>query len=208
MPETTKKAYRPDTADERLPKIAQLDSWINGLDRPNAEEIIRFVDEVFKVDLNKMPLLSRQSDPDLTSVAAIEACLRRAQDRPSAADIRGAINQTFGINLDALSALEGKRISLFSKRQWMVRDGSDLFAVRTGDGDADVSVCPTAYMLERLDPGELPLLEPLSELGYSRNDSDGSYSYASPDGSAVADSFKGRTMAAIMGAIRDKYAHL
>ncbi len=208
MPETTKKAFRPATADERLPKIAQLDSRINECERPSVEQIMHVVADIFHIDLNQMPLLSCQADPDLTPAAAIEACLQRAQDRPSAADVRDAINQTFGINLDALSALEGKRISLFSKRQWMVSGDSDLFAVRTGDGDADVSVCPTAYLLERLGPGELPLLEPLTELGYGRNDSDGSYSYASPDGSAVADSFKGRTMAAIMGAIRDKYAHL
>lgn len=208
MPETTKKAYRPDTTDERLPKIAQLDSRINGQDRPSAEEIIRFVDEVFKVDLNKMPLLPGHADPSLTPAAAIEVSLQRPQDRPSAADIRGAINEIFGINLDALSALGGKRISLFSKRQWMVRDDSDLFAVRTGDGDADVTVSPTAYLLERLGPGEFPLLEPLTELGFNRNESDGSYYFASPDGNAVADAFKGRTMAAIMNAIRDNYAHL
>jgi len=208
MPESTKKAYRPNKADERLPKIAQLDSRINSQDRPSAEQIIRLVDEVFKVDLKQMPLLPGQADPGLTPAAAIEASLQHAQDRPSAADIRGAINQMFGINLDALSALEGKRISLFSKRQWMVRDDSDLFEVRTGDGDADVSVFPTAYLLECLGPGELPMLEPLTALGFTRNESDGGYYYASADGNAVADAFKGRTMATIMSAIRDNYAHL
>ncbi|WP_372632026.1 hypothetical protein [Cohnella sp.] len=212
MTEMTKKASRSDDSGERLSKSARLDLLIESQDRLGADDIIRFVDRIFSINLKEMPLLPGHNDRSLPAPAApgtvLDAWLERVEGKASAADIRGMINQAFGINLEALSALEGKRIALFSKRQWMVRDDRDLFELRTGDGDADVTVRPTAYLLERIGSGELPALEPLIALGFGRNVSENCYFYASSDGKAVADAFKGRTMAAILNAIREHYAHL
>ena len=64
-------------------------------------------------------------------------------------DIRGMINQIFGINLNGVSSLEGAGISLYSKGQWVLQSDKDLFVVYTGSGDLDVKVFPTEYFTKQ-----------------------------------------------------------
>ncbi|MFK3936830.1 hypothetical protein ACI2JA_04865 [Alkalihalobacillus sp. NPDC078783] len=126
------------------------------------------------------------------------------KENHSGQEIRQFINETYGINLDAISALDGSCISLYSKNQWIVQDDQDLFVVRTGIGDVDVKVYPTKRFKNKTNSSSLPsvLKNALQSLGYHPDEQSGGYYYINPTGQAVPDSFKGQTMGAIMQAVR------
>lgn len=180
------------TKAEAMDKL--MDAYEKGI---GSSEIIRIVHQVFHIDL--------ESVPDLPTAprAAIDAYLEQVEGQPSGADIRQLLNRTFRINLDALSALEGSRISLFSKNQWMVRHERDLFVVHTGTGDVDVRISPTNYYVEQTGSGEWPgdLSDDLIALGFRYEENTGSYYYSNPAGEPVPDAFKGQTMSAIRKAV-------
>lgn len=128
----------------------------------------------------------------------------------SGPEIRRMINEIFGINLDGIASLEGARISLFSKDQWVIKDEKDLFVIHTGKGDVDVVVFPTEYFKAQTGLINLPsdLQHSLRCLGYYYDDKMQNYYFANPTGEAVTDSFKGQTIKAIIDVIRHSYANI
>ena len=160
----------------------------------SSTEILNIIYRVFKLDLEDSTL-----DLPVLPRAAIDAYLEHGGNEVTGAEIRKMINQTLAINLDALSALEGSKISLYSKNQWMVQHEKDLFAVHTGTGDIDARILPTNYFIEQTGSGELPieLINDLISLGFYFEENNGSYYYSNPTGEPVPDAFKGQTMMAI-----------
>lgn len=128
----------------------------------------------------------------------------------SGPELRRLINEKFGVNLDALSALDGARFSLFSKGQWTLRNERDLLAVRTGDGDVDVEITPTSYYLDITGQRGIPdeLASELQMLGYECDPDGRLCRYVDPAGRAVTDAFKGQTIRALTGFIRERCAGL
>ncbi|MBO7746810.1 hypothetical protein I8J29_21575 [Paenibacillus sp. MWE-103] len=186
-----------------MTKADTMDKRLAALDAVTGAAVFAIVEELYGLDL-----ASATASPDAPRLGeAIDACLADNAGRPAGSALRAAINAACGVNLDALSALEGKRISLYSKGRWMLRADDDLFVVQTGDGDADVAIYPTGRYADIAGTRALPpeLTEALVRLGYAVNGPAGC-SYADPAGEAVPDAFKGRTMAALLDVIRRSFA--
>ena len=189
-----------------MTKAETMDNLIASYEKGiSSTEIIAIIYRVFKLDLEEPTL-----DLPVLPQAAIDAYLEHCGNEVTGAEIRKMINQTFAINLDALSALEGSKISLYSKNQWMVQHEKDLFEVHTGTADIDARIIPTTYFIEQTGSGELPieLINALISLGYYFEENNGSYYYSNPTGEPVPDAFKGQTMMAIRKAILQFYSHL
>ncbi|MGO4537146.1 hypothetical protein [Paenibacillus sp. 2TAB19] len=196
------------TKSEQMDKL--LETYESGA---SGAVIIAVVRQVFAIQLELMPFLAADTDTDTETgayksspSAAFEAYIE-SSDRKTASgvDIRRWINQLFGINLDALSALEGKQISMFSKGRWMIQSSDDLFAVHTGAHDVDVQISATVRYVELAGSSEPPpaLITDLSRLGYEYDSQSICFRYADPEGKAVPDSFKGHTIKALLDAIRE-----
>lgn len=162
-------------------------------------DIVDIVRQVFNIDLQAIPALSGALD----GAAALDARLEQLDGRTAGAEIRQAINEIYGVNLDALSGLDGKRISLYSKGQWILRRDEDLFVVHTGTGDADVAISAASHYRRLTGSERLPaeLTEALAKLGYRCSEDGDSCSFESPAGEAVPDSFKGATIMAVLHVI-------
>ncbi|MDQ8736452.1 hypothetical protein [Paenibacillus sp. LHD-38] len=177
-----------------------MESYLEGI---SSSEVFNIIRQVYKFDLESTlaPVMPR---------AAMDAYLEQSGNKVTGAEIRKMVNQAFSINLDALSALEGAKISLFSKNQWMVQHEKDLFEVHTGTGDVDVKISPTNYFIAQTGSGELPhdLINALITLGYRYEENIGSYYFSNPMGEPVPDAFKGQTMMAIKRVIHHSYSHL
>ncbi|WP_244933623.1 hypothetical protein [Neobacillus mesonae] len=208
-----------DAQMKAMRKAQLMDLFIDSFEgNISSSEICDFVKAIFDFDLDVMPILSKElveqtlapesNEPLIRQI--IDTYLNRRDQRPDGPGIRQMINQVLGINLDAISSLEGARISLFSKGQWVVYHAHDLFIVDTGAGDIDVSVYPTKYFTEQTGLEELPsdLQQALSKIGYRRGGKPGSYYFITPTGEPVPDSFKGQTMGAILKVIHDSYLQL
>jgi hypothetical protein len=196
------------TKSEQMDKL--LEAYESGA---SGADIIAVVRQVFAIQLELMPVLAADTDTDTDTgayksspSAAFEAYIE-SHDRKTASgvDIRRWVNQLFGINLDALSALEGKQISMFSKGRWMIKSSDDLFAVHTGAHDVDVQISATVRYVELAGSSEPPpaLTTDLSRLGYEYDSQSICFRYADPAGKAVPDSFKGHTIKALLDAIRE-----
>lgn len=212
----------------QMNKAGLMDAYLQSFDQDLTGDVIHeVVQQLFGLDLDHALLLpeaereisaaaERQSAGTQTDGCTplpreiIDSKLADCGRRLAGPEIRRLLNQLFGVNLDAISALDKAKISLFSKGQWIVRKDQDLFVVYTGEGDVDVSVYPTAYFREQTGMNGLPedLQQALTDLGYHPDMERKSYYYANPDGQAVPDAFKGQTMGAIMAAIRSSYSHL
>ncbi|MHA7965117.1 hypothetical protein ACX93W_13320 [Paenibacillus sp. CAU 1782] len=192
-------------------KARHMDQLLDKLgDGLNAETIADSVKEAYGIDLRQVSLLPEVLPAEAAATAAenngVEA-LRHAWEQGGAPAegqaIRGMINKWFGVNLDAISALDGKGISLFSKGQWIVRSPDDWIELHTGEGDRDVSIAATPRWRELHGDAGLPpaLAEALVQLGYRAGPDGNQFSYARHDGTAVPDAFKGATIAAIMNGL-------
>ncbi|MFC4810197.1 hypothetical protein [Paenibacillus sp. GCM10023250] len=186
-----------------MTKSETMDMRLSALDAVSSAAVLAIVEELYGLDLASVPAPPGAPHPR----EAVSAFLAAHAGRAAGSELRAMINAAYGINLDALSALEGKRISLYSKGQWMLRADDDLFVVQTGEGDVDVVIYPTGYYADIAGSRALPaeLTEALVRLGYADNGPAGC-SYANPDGEAVPDAFKGRTMAALLDIIRRSFA--
>ncbi|WP_155593131.1 hypothetical protein [Lysinibacillus cavernae] len=187
-----------------------LDSYAKKI---SSSEICYVVDLIFKVNLDETPTLSKEMEGTLpfTGREAIDFQLQQYGNREiTGADIRKLINDIFGVNLEAISSLEGSRISLYSKDQWIVQHEKDLFVVYTGARDVDVKVFPTNYFMEQTGLVGLPtdLQHALTNIGYYYNEKMDSYYFSNPSGEAVPDAFKGQTIGAILGVIRHSFSKL
>ena len=106
-----------------MTKAEAMDNLIASYEKGvSSTEIITIIYQVFKLNLESATL-----DLPTPPRATIDAYLEHCGNEATGAEIRRMFNQTFGINLDALSALEGSKFSLYSKGQWMVQHEKDLF---------------------------------------------------------------------------------
>ncbi|PEC51804.1 hypothetical protein COK56_27930 [Bacillus cereus] len=203
---------------KRVNKVEVMDKHLDSHQgKITSTEICNIVMSIFKFDLTTKPVLSKEwimaeavSSTENIAKMAIDSTLARYREKMTGIEIRQLINQIFGINLDAISSLEGARISLFSKEQWVVRDEQDLFVVHTGLGDVDVKIFTTDYFTEQTGLEELPktLQQSLTNFGFSCDEGNGCYYYSNPSGEAIPDAFKGQIIGTILKEIHDSYQSL
>lgn len=199
-----------------MKKVDLMDKYLDSCQGEiTSSEICSIVQSIFGFDLETKPVLSKEGDQDsppteTTAKLAIDLGIEPYGKNISGSEIRKIINEIFSINLDAISSLDGSRISLYSKEQWVTQQEHDLFVVHTGVGDIDVKIFPTAYFTEKTGLTELPeeLKQSLTSLGYYYNDKIGSFYYSNPSGEATPDSFKGQTIGAILKFIHQSYQNL
>jgi hypothetical protein len=188
-----------------MTKAEAMDSLMESSEQGiNSSEIITIIHQAFNIDLESA--LDLPASPR----AVIEEYLERCGNKVTGGEIRKMINETLRINLEAISALEGARISIFSKNKWIIQDDKDLFVVHTGTGDLDVRITPTSYFSEQTGSSELPvdLINALVALGFYYEEKIGGYYFSNPTGDAIPDAFKGQTMMAVRKVIHDSYSHL
>ncbi|HDX9630078.1 TPA: hypothetical protein ROY30_003795 [Bacillus cereus] len=203
---------------DRVKKVELMDKHLDSHQgKITSTEICNIVMSIFKFDLTTKPVLSKEwimagavSSTENIAKMAIDSTLAHYGGTVTGIEIRQLINQIFGINLDAISSLEGARISLFSKDQWVVRDEQDLFVVHTGLGDVDVKIFTTDYFTEQTGLEELPktLQQSLTNFGFSCDENAGCYYYSNPSGEAIPDAFKGQIIGTILKEIHDSYPSL
>lgn len=187
----------------QVTKTEKMDQYIEvRQDALDAETIRQAISRAFAVDVNKL------SDKEGMSFDTVIASLLDRQGREvKGSEIRNLINERFGANLDALSGLEGSGVSIYSKGQWMTRDEKGLFVIRTDLKDIEASVYPTEYYKEKTGKAELPahLVESLTKLGYTCQENLQCCQFREPGGKAVKDEFKGRTVGALLEAIKKDF---
>jgi hypothetical protein len=201
---------------EVMTKVEIMDKYIDSFRKKISSSVIcRVMNSIFGFDLDSIPVLSKVAESFVTSEkplarVVIDSYLEEYGKGITGAEIRGMINQIFGINLDAITALEGARISIYSKNQWVIQHEHDLFVVQTGTGDIDVKVFPTKYFTEQTGLKEVPndLHHSLTRMGFSYHEKIGSYYFLNPTGEAIPDAFKGQTIGAIIEVIRHSYSNL
>jgi hypothetical protein len=189
-------------------KALQMNELLDKLEgNLNAEAIGIIIKNTYGIDLGRITLLpgimledqepapSKTNEPD--ALRRIWEQGGRPKDGPA---IRELVNKCFGVNLDAISALDGKGISLFSKGQWILKGNKDWIELHTGEGDRTVTINAASGWRELHGDDALPaeLAEALIQLGYTPNSDGNRFNHVSTDGSAVPDAFKGATIAAIM----------
>lgn len=195
-----------DAQIEAMTKAEIMDRYFDSFEEKiDHSEIFHFIKSIFHIDLDNKPVMTEN---DLSSV--IDSNMNQEEEKIAGAKIRSIINQIFGINLDAISALDGARISLYSKDQWVLQHDKDLFVVHTGNDDIDVRIYPTKYFTEQTGLETLPkdLQHSLSKMGFYYDEKTRSYYYANPSGEAVPDAFKGQTMGTILNTIMQSYSSL
>lgn len=194
-----------------MKKVEIMDKYFDSHQgKITSSEICSIVRSVFDLDLESKLILGEMSSSESKAKMAIDSSLAQYGKDVSGPEIRELINQIFGINLDAVSSLDGSRISLFSKNQWINRQERDLFVVHTGPGDVDVMIYPTDFFIERTGLKELPeeLKQALINLGFYFDNEVGNYYYADAHKNAVPDAFKGQTIGVILKVIRQSYQNL
>lgn len=194
-----------------LSKLQIMDEYFCDIN-VTAEKVFEFVREIFTIDLRKATVLNSDLLDSLQNPSPQDALdyLIGVQQNPfTGEDIRSMVNNVFGVNLNGIVSLEGKKISLYSKDQWIIKGENDLFIVSTGKSDLDVRVEPSEYFKERTGSKEVPLdlKETLEEVGFTCLENSYCY-YATPDRKPVPDAFKGRTLGLLMKIIEEIYAEL
>ncbi|EAZ85327.1 hypothetical protein CNQ87_19895 [Lysinibacillus fusiformis] len=197
----------------KMKKAEMMDQHLETYEEKiSSTEIWHTVDLIYKINLDEAPIVNKEMEgmSSLSGREAIDSFLQQYEGTITGARARSILNEMFGVNLDAISSLEGARLSLYSKGQWIVQHEKDLFVVHTGAGDIDVKVYPTNYFLEQTGLKQLPtnLQQELASIGYYFDDTKDSYYYSNPTGEAVSDAFKGKTIGAILGVIQQSFAHL
>ena len=196
-----------DAQIEGMTKAEIMDKYFNSFEEKIDHAVVfRFIQSIFHFDLDNKPVITEKD----RSSAVIDSFLNEEEEKITGAKIRSIINQIFVINLDAISALDGERISLYSKDQWVLQNDKDLFVVHTGKDDIDVRIYPTKYFKEQTGLETLPedLRHSLLNMGYYYDEKIRSYYYANPSGEAVPDAFKGQTMGTILNTIKQSYSSL
>lgn len=200
---------------EAMTKVEIMDKYFDSCEEKiDHSEIYCFIQSLFHFDLENRSVISNElnKDPALqpSPGAIFDSILNQEGKKITGAEIRSIINQIFGINLDAISSLEGSRISLYSKDQWVLQHDNDLFVVHTGKDDIDVRIYPTKYFTEQTGLETLPndLQHSLSNMGFYYDEKIKSYYYRNSAEEAVPDAFKGQTMGTILSIIKQNYSSL
>lgn len=170
-----------------------------------SDDILSGIQSVLKKDVGDVESYIQ----DLSKLEVFELYLESLGKHPEGPEIRQAINQIFGINLDGVSKLEGIGIAIYSKEQWIIQSDQDYFIIDTGLTDVDVSIRVTDYYTELTGETELPdeLARQLEALGYYYNEEVGTLYYANPTGESVPDEFKGKTIGTLIQYIMQNLAH-
>ncbi|MFU8648729.1 hypothetical protein ACNA06_15585 [Lysinibacillus sp. RSDA_15] len=196
-----------------MKKSEMMDQYLDTYKgKASSTDIWHVVDLIYKINLDETPIVNKEmvGTSAFSGREVIDSFLQQYAGDITGARVRSILNEMFGVNLDAISSLEGARISLYSKDQWIVQHEKDLFVVHTGAGDIDVKVYSTNYFFEQTGLKELPtnLTHELASIGYYFDDTMDSYYFSNPTGEAVSDAFKGKTMGAILGVIQQSFSHL
>lgn len=195
-----------------MTKIEMMDKYLSSSEI-STSEICTIVNKIFGIDLDDVSILHNKHTESANTIdarATIDIYIDQDEKKMTGEEIRNMLNQIFGINLNAIAALEQERISLYSKGQWVVKNDKDLFIVYTGIEDIDVKVLPTKYFTEQTGLEVLPseLQRILSSIGFYYDKEIQSYYFANPTGKAVTDDFKAQTIGAIVEVIHKFYSHL
>lgn len=192
-----------DVRNDVLTKAEAMDKLMHAYDQEiSTSAIFAIVQQIFKFDVESI------SDLPTSPRVVLDTYLAHPENDTTGAGIRNLFNQTLGINLNALSALEGAQFSLYSKGHWMLQHPKDLFVIHTGTGDVDVCILPTTYYAEQTGSDKLPddLINELIPLGFNYEEKSRGYYYANPTGQAVSDAFKGQTIMTIRKVIQQSYS--
>lgn len=204
-----------------MKKVEVMDRYIETYANKitNSTEIFYTVNSIFNFNLDEIPILSSTEEEiknaslmgnTPTPREIIDLYINQYDGELTGTEIRKIINKIFGVNLEAISSLEGARISLYSKGKWVVQSENDLFVVYTGTGDVDVKVFPTYYFTQQTGLTELPidLQLALISIGYYFDVELESYYFINPTGEAISDAFKGKTIEAILDVIQRSFSDL
>ena len=197
-----------------MKKIDEMDTFLYSVHSPtDAEAICIIVDRMFSINLENTPIFNMRTAGLMEASSGKEAIRRYINlygPLSSGEEVREMLNRLFGINLRGIAALEGERISLFSKGQWMTKEKDDLFTIRTSHSDAEVSVTPSAYYSEQTEIDCLPpaLAAGLCSIGFVEDDTIKGCCFSTADGSPVKDEFKGQTIGTVIHFIRNSCGHL
>ncbi|MER2260493.1 MAG: hypothetical protein ABS934_00675 [Psychrobacillus sp.] len=205
------KALMEDTL-VKMSKIEAMDRYFEEIDA-TTESIAHYIYYAFYIDLNKAYLLDMEITEKLkepSPKAAITWSLENQQQDWTGEQIRNLLLKLFGINTNGLAFLENKRISLYSKKQWILKQDNDLFIVSTGVKDIDVYILATDYFKQKTGLDGLPknLHEKLNELGFTYNEEKMCYYYCTENDQSVEDSFKGQVLNSLIEAARTTYDNL
>lgn len=200
-----------------MSKVATMDYYLTSQGKEiSSSDVCEVVKKVFEIDLEQAPILNiakaidLHHNNELTVKVVIDAYINHSKETMNGEGIRQFINEVFGVNLNAISALDEARISIYSKNQWIVQNEQDLFIVHTSNKDVDVKILPTSYFKKQTKIEGIPnnLQELLRDLGYSYDRNEGSCNYSNPSGIAIADKFKGKTMAVVRKVIQESYSNI
>lgn len=199
-----------------LVKNELMDAHLSTLQSITSLDIHQLIFEIYGINLSIVPLLTRhikteshQNDSNDPHVL-LDYHIAKSAQPITGETIRNAINEFFGINLAGLASIEGLRISLFTKGQWMMQRENDLIHLHTGPMDIDVTISVTDYFTKQTGINQIPvpLRLSLSNLGYQFIEDSGNCYYSDPNGHSVPDEFKGKTFRAILETLNSDYSHL
>lgn len=200
-----------------MSKVATMDHYLTSQGKEISSSIVcEVVKKVFEIDLEQAPILNKAKaislhlNNELTVKGVIDAYIKHFREKITGEGLRQFINEVFGVNLTAISALDEARISIYSKNQWIVQNEQDLFIIYTCNKDVDVKILPTNYFKKQTKIEGIPnnLQELLKELGYSYAKNEGSCNYSNPLGKAIADTFKGKTIEIVRKVIQESYSNI
>ncbi|PJK16139.1 hypothetical protein CQS04_09500 [Chryseomicrobium excrementi] len=171
-----------------------------------SNELFPLIHEIFGMDLDQVPLLQASSQK---ARHVVDQELTQRQGNLTGKGIRQFINELFGVNLEALSALEGAGISLYAKRRWVIAEQADCFVVYSGDGDRITRVFITPVYKERTGRLSAPkaMVEAFLKMGYTANASHSSFYYESAEDAPVPDAFKGQTIGTLLQHMPQREVH-
>lgn len=200
-----------------MSKVATMDHYlaVQGKDI-SSSDVCEAIKTIFEIDLEQAPILNTdkviglRSNTELTVKVVLDAYINHSKETITGEGIRKFINEVFGVNLNAISALDETRISIYSKNQWIVQNEHDLFIVHTSNKDVDVKILPTSYFKKQTKIDGIPnnLQELLKEFGYSYDSNEECCKYSNPLGIAVVDEFKGKTIEAIGKVIEESFSNI
>ncbi|WP_413305006.1 hypothetical protein AA0X95_02605 [Bacillus sp. 1P10SD] len=201
-----------------ISKVEMMDQYLKSFGKDfGYEEVRQIVHSLFDIDLETKlvvfkeylaPLSFDETNADMTVArVALDYYLNQSKSDLTGKEIRNIIKNLFGINLEGISSLDGAKISIYSKEQWITQHEHDLFVVDTPLGDAEVRIYPTPHFTEKTGLERVPteLQQALAPLGY-RYDPDHNWCYyCNLTGESVGHEFKVETIETIRQIILDLY---
>ncbi|PYZ97876.1 hypothetical protein CR205_04590 [Alteribacter lacisalsi] len=122
-------------------------------------------------------------------------------------ELRETVLMIFGVNLDAISAMENSGVSIFSKGMWITQQPHDLFELRSGPDDVDVKISVTDFFREVTEedfPADLG--KTLEEMDFEYLDDEDAWYFVNPSEEPIADEDKHPIMGAILNTIKEDYS--